>query len=291
MFEPTKSPTPWVQVDPCSVFPLSWFNIETSLSELNTTGNAGRSYTKVGKVSAPTVRQFKVSFPTLAYVLDADGNVSLDLSPEVNFARLERFYQTHRLHEAFLFRHPVYGEVRARFAEPLTIPRGLPSGGGYLSGVEVKLLEVPTSASIAGNRAPGELDCPQWQGRYVFDFPKALVETRYLGESLAIPLGGGYQFTIGPAKREMRAFTLSFQTMLQRLNAAGKVDWTTLPDLNWGRLEYFYSKHRNVEPFWYDHPVYGRLLVRFDGELISPRGLPRGNGWTDPVTVRIVEVV
>lgn len=291
MFDPQASLQAWVRVDPVPVFNFPWHTVETTLSELNTTGTAGRSYTKAGAVTAPTVRAFRLIFPTLGCWLNTDSTLDLEREPKLNFPLMERFYRVHRMAEPFLYNHPSYGLVKVRFQEPITLPRGLPGGNGYLSGVEVKLIEVPTRASLQGNRAPGELDSPSFQGKRVFDFPAHQLEIQYNPEGLNIPLGGGYQLTVKPAKPEARMLTLSFATMLRRLTASGKLDWQTTPGLNLHRLEYFYSLHRNTEPFWYEHPLCGRVKVRFEGEFVQPQGIPRGNGWTEAVTVRLREVL
>jgi len=291
LFKPLTSPTAWVRVDPAPVFDFPWHSVETTLSELNASGTTGRSYTKVGRLNTPTARSFRLVFPTLGCYPKPDGTLDLEASPRLNFALLDRFYRTHRTAESFIYPHPTYGNLKVRFQEPLTLPKGLPGGNGFLTGVEVKLLEIPTYASIKGNRAPGDLDSPTLEGKRVFDFPRHQLEIQYAPEGVNIPLGGGYQLRVRPAKPEARTLTLSFATMLRRLTPAGKLDWQTLPGDNLNRLEYFYSLHRNTETFWYEHPLCGRLLVRFAGELVSPQGIPRGNGWTEPVMVRLMEVL
>lgn len=281
--------TPWLVVDPISRFPPRYYTVETEISELNTVGSTGRSYQFAGVLKAPPVRTFTVRLPTLGYFPGTDGLPDLDCRPELNMAVLERFYLTKTMAEPFRFDHPQLGDLQVRFAEPLRVPEGLPRGGGYLGAIEVKLIEVPDSRSIAGNRKTGGLNPEKWGDLDVFDFPNHTVATDYTPEAVSIPLGGNYSVNLRPSKPELRKIRLRFQTMLWKMDS-GLVDWTTYAQHNLGRLEYFYMLQRNNTAFCYHHPVYGRLKVRFASPPVLPPSLPRGCGWTDPVEVSLIEV-
>lgn len=293
-----------VNADPLPVFAFPYHALQVSYQEFNAAGQAGRSYDVVSQVPpnavasarnyaqlmAPPLRVFELTFETLGYFKTADDQLDYSKQPELNMALLERFYNLHGLAEEFLYAHPYLGNTKVRFQEPLSIPQGRTRGWGFLEPVTVKLVEVPTAASVKVNNFPtlatnllttGEL--------YHFPFPNHKVATEYRPESVSIQLGGNWNFRTRRSKPEQRKFRLSFETMRRQALPNGLPDVGTDVPNNLSALECFYLQHRNSLPFWYDHPVYGPTRVRFETPPTFPRGLPGGRGWSDKVEIALIE--
>lgn len=300
MFKPETFLTPWVFVTSQRIFSFPYHTVETEYAELSVSGTTGRSYKVTGPARAPSLRSFTLNFPTMLILTDLNGQLSPLISPEINLLALERFYQDHRMAKPFVYDHPLFGWVRCRFGEPLKIPQGIAGGGGSVESFSTKLVEEPwffgdaeqwvPEGFVSDFRAPGYLDFPKLNGRYIFDFPNYRISSEYKPESNVIPLGGGYTFATMPSKPEMRIFRLSFPLLFWKFTLGGKVDWTTDPTRNLARLELLYDKVRTSDPFWFTHPVYGQLLVRFDEPLKIPAGETRNCGWIGPIELTLLEV-
>lgn len=102
----------------------------------------GNSWNYNSKPTSPPQRQFELSFELLKYFQGVNGVDKLT-QPEINLGALEDFYQAHKLHTAFIYPHPVYGNVSVKFSKPLVIPKGIKGGMGAVAGVSVHLIEVP----------------------------------------------------------------------------------------------------------------------------------------------------
>lgn len=299
MFNP-ESLTPWVLLDTQQFFTFPYHTVETEYAELSVSGTTGTSYKVTAPIRAPSIRSFTLNFPTMLILTDLEGNLSPLPSSELNLLALERFYQTNRMARPFVYNHPLFGWTRCRFAEPLKIPQGIVGGGGSVEGFSVKLMEEPwffgdaqqwiPEGFISGFRAPGYSDLVKLGDRYVFDFPNFRISSEYKPESGLLPLGGGYTFATMPAKQEMRVFRLSFPVLFWKFTLGGKVDWTSNPTQNLARLELLYNKVRTSDPFWFTHPVYGQLLVRFDAPIKIPAGETRNCGWIGPIDITLLEV-
>lgn len=96
----------------------------------------------------------------------SNGVLDKTKEPEINMARLEQFYDLHKLHATFTYNHPVYGELMCRFNKPLKVPEGTPGGQGFVPNIEVELIEMP------GMSNSGMTDMIQIE--YV-DFPGVIV--------------------------------------------------------------------------------------------------------------------
>lgn len=72
-----------------------------------------------------------------------DVTVDLDLvkNAAYNMGALEAFYNRHKLHKPFIYPHPVYGNIEARFMDPLKIPEGIVGGNGALEDFTLTLIE------------------------------------------------------------------------------------------------------------------------------------------------------
>jgi hypothetical protein len=70
----------------------------------------------------------------------ANNGLSLATSPNLNFGKLRKFYQDHRMWKSFLFLHPWEGVLKeVKFKDPLVTPKGVPGGRGLLEPFSVKL--------------------------------------------------------------------------------------------------------------------------------------------------------
>lgn len=62
------------------------------------------------------------------------------------------------------------------------------------------------------------------------------------------------------------------------------------PEINAGRLDDFYVRHKLSKKFIYDHPLYGDVAVRFNKPLILPKGYSDGGGVIEPFELEFLEV-
>ena len=51
----------------------------------------------------------------------------------------------------------------------------------------------------------------------------------------------------------------------------------------------FYEQHHTSKKFYYVHPVYAVLTVRFKKPLEAPRSIKDGNGITEPFEILLIE--
>ena len=107
---------------------------ETKVLSMN-----GWDYT--AKPSVPYRAKFKLTLEGMFWYLNAGGS-ALDLTknPTINAGRLRAFYLEHRTWKTFTYNHEFLGTITCRFAEPVTIPKSLPSAGGLISAFEVTLI-------------------------------------------------------------------------------------------------------------------------------------------------------
>ena len=103
----------------------------------------GNSYESVTKPSAPDQRLFVLNFAAMRYFHNSDGSVNNSVSPQVNYKKFQEFYEAHKLWDAFIYPHPVHGNLVVRFATPLADPEGLTGGDGVTGPFEIQLREQP----------------------------------------------------------------------------------------------------------------------------------------------------
>ncbi len=121
-------------------FPMHTFSTENPESSFR--AKMGGSYVFSAPPAAPDQRIFKLKFRAMKYFVTA-GGIDINVKPEINLARLELFYATHKTHATFTYPHPVYGDVVCSFNKPLIVPAGTEGGGGIVENIEVELLEHP----------------------------------------------------------------------------------------------------------------------------------------------------
>lgn len=111
----------------------------------------GSSYQYAAAPVAPDQRVITLSFNTMRYIESAPGVVDITTTPEINFGRLIRFYERHKLWAVFMYPHPMFGPIPCRFNKGLQIPKGNPGGTGTLQPFELELVEVPGFTETFGD--------------------------------------------------------------------------------------------------------------------------------------------
>lgn len=117
-------------------------------------------------------------------------------------------------------------------------------------------------------------------------------ETEYPESGFRMQLGNSYMATAAPVAPDQRTFTLSFGSMCYFTNQGdtwADIDAFQQPELNFALLEAFYVKHKLHKSFDYMHPVYGKVICKFNKPLKVPKGIPSGNGWLQPFTLELIE--
>jgi len=123
----------------------------------------------------------------------------------------------------------------------------------------------------------------------IFSFPAHTVSEKYPQSGLRVQLGNSYQFDSPPSGPDQRTFTLNFESMVRLLGEDGKMDTTTMQEVNAGALLMFYENHRLYKPFTYPHPWLGDIIVKFNAPLELPKGIKNGGGWTEPFSIELIE--
>lgn len=123
-----------------------------------------------------------------------------------------------------------------------------------------------------------------------FNYPNHTVQHRHPPSGVGVQLGGSYRYDVAPTSPDARVFTLSFPTMGYFFDGNGDVDGAASAELNLLHLSNFYISHKLYKKFIYEHPVFGPLTVKFNKPFESPKGLPKGNGWSESFTIELLEV-
>lgn len=103
----------------------------------------GNSYEYAEGSPAPDQRTFTLSFPLMKYLLDPEGVIDATIQADINMQAMDDFYNVHKTWKAFIYPHPVYGNVNVRFSKPLKIPAGIPGGDGAVGAFSLELVEQP----------------------------------------------------------------------------------------------------------------------------------------------------
>lgn len=125
-----------------------------------------------------------------------------------------------------------------------------------------------------------------------FNWPYFTIRTMYPESTIRFRFGRSYQFAVPPSSPDQRIFTLRFPTLIyfETSPGSGVLDITTDPDLNLGRLEDFYNRHKLFQSFSFTHPAHGALVCKFNKPLEIPDGLIGGTGAVEEVTLEFIEV-
>lgn len=255
------------------------FNFGTTYNEpfgnINLTNNSSEGY--VFAKSTKPIRVFELEFLTMLY--NGEGE---NFAPKpINFNLLLNFYLAHGCHKAFIFNHPVYGDLVVRFSKPLVMPKKTVGGSGAVQNFSVSLVEVIDTDYIfqKGEDFSGEL--PFHCG--YFD-----VEMEYVEDTLVAPLGGNYQMIFKKTRPALRTLSLTIQGMQYFVNTENdSIDITHFTERNMALLEIFYLKHRLTEVFNFEYG--GEVIpVRFK-EPLSISKVATNTGVLDTIQLTLVE--
>lgn len=123
-------------------FDFPYHRFRTEYPESGNRVQLGGNYIFTAPPNGPDLRRVTLSFQTMKYYLTPAGSIDRTANPKLNMAKLEDFYNAHKLHKSFIYPHPVYGNMEVKFFSPLKIPNGIIGGNGALEDFEVELLEV-----------------------------------------------------------------------------------------------------------------------------------------------------
>ena len=125
-------------------FMLHRVKAEYQNNGFNVTFGGGYSFDTDG--SYPPLKRFTLTFTGYQFytkVVNGEELIDHEKNADINnMAALEDFYKAHLSHQTFIYNSPIHGKTFVRFAEPLTIPEGIPSGHGVLKDFDVVLKEV-----------------------------------------------------------------------------------------------------------------------------------------------------
>lgn len=123
-------------------FPFSYHRVQTDNPESGMRVQLGGSYVFTSAPTDPDQRKFTLTFPTMKYFLNSSNVLDETINPTYNMYNLIKFYQRHKLHNSFMYDHPVHGSLEVKFAKPLIEPEGLPNGFGSVKEFNVELIEI-----------------------------------------------------------------------------------------------------------------------------------------------------
>lgn len=114
--------------------------------------------------------------------------------------------------------------------------------------------------------------------------------TKYPESGTRMDLGNSYDFVVGSPAPDQRIFMLTLPGLGYFVGGGGAISRSVDPWRNMAVLDDFYLDHKLAKSFFFDHPVYGQLVCRFNSPLEIPEGIPGGTGVLNVVQVQLVEV-
>lgn len=124
-------------------FDFPYHTVETENPESGFRGQFGGSYTFTSAPTDPDQRIFTLHFDGMKFYVNDVGSVDETIHSKKNMLALIKFYQAHKLHQSFLYNHPVHGTLECKFQDPLKEPEGIRGGGGAVKEFTVRLIEMP----------------------------------------------------------------------------------------------------------------------------------------------------
>lgn len=116
------------------------------------------------------------------------------------------------------------------------------------------------------------------------------VSTRYPESGNRLQLGSSYQFDTPPDAPDQRTFVLKLRGMKYFVDSNDQIDTIYQPELNLAVLEQFYNDHKRAIPFYFNHPVYGQVVCKFQRPLEIPEGIPGGMGAVSDMDLELIEI-
>lgn len=213
--------------------------------------NSSQSY--VYAQSPRPMRVFELEFSTLIYA----GDEEINCPDELNYSKLLAFYLEHGMHKSFKYPHPVYGDLKVRFSEPLVFPNKN-SNSKTIQGFTVKLVEVIDVNYLFDKNE-------DLNGDIYFPCGYYDVEMEYREDTLSAPLGGNHYMVFKDNKPPLRTLKVSVSGLRYFLVCDG-IDLSYAPQMNAMLLEIFYVQNRLNKSFYFEYA--GELLkVRFKEPL------------------------
>lgn len=85
----------------------------------------GRGYAFASKPRGPDQLVFHLEFPAMYWFTQADGTIDRTIKGQLNFAKLQDFYEYHRMYEPFTYVHGSRGSLTCRFSKPIPPVKGI----------------------------------------------------------------------------------------------------------------------------------------------------------------------
>jgi phage-related protein len=100
-------------------FDFPYFTWTTRYPESSTKVRFGRGYEFASKPKGPDQVSYILHFKTMKFFTNSAGTVVTTTLPKINIAKLEAFYNAHKMYEKFLLNIPGKGTLTVRFSKPL----------------------------------------------------------------------------------------------------------------------------------------------------------------------------
>jgi hypothetical protein len=107
----------------------------------------GRGYQFNAKPQLPFQRTFRLHFNAMKWFLNTDGTVDRTTHPEYNMQCLLDFFEAHDTSQAFIYPHPIYGNLTVKFSsdQQVEVPATIESstGNGVTEAFDLFVVEQP----------------------------------------------------------------------------------------------------------------------------------------------------
>lgn len=122
------------------------FHVPTHIYPKGDNFRFGRGYEFSAAPQLPVQRRFRLSFNVMKWEFNGSGVADATISPDTNIYALIQFYERHYSHKAFIYPHPVFGNITVKFAAdaPFEVPKGILGGTGAVEPFELTLVEQGT---------------------------------------------------------------------------------------------------------------------------------------------------
>lgn len=207
------------------------------------------------------VRSLELDFQTLVYA----GAEAINCPDALNYAKLQAFYLEHGLYKPFIYPHPVYGDMKVRFARPIVLPKKNPNSKTIQS-LSITLMEVVDTDYFFD---PDE----DLSGKIPFPCGFYDVEIEYREDTLAAPLGGNYTMIFKDNKPQLRTVKVSVDGLQYFRNECDCLSFDYAPWQNAALLEVFYLQHRLQNTFYLEYAG-EQLKLRFKEPLVITKPTP-----------------
>lgn len=123
-------------------FDFPYFTWTVRYPESSAKVKFGRGYEFASAPKGPDQVTYILHFKTMKFFETSPGLVSTTIQPKINIARLEAFYNVHKLYEKFVVNIPGKGNLVVRFVKPLEY-KVAENGQGTVDAFTLELLTQP----------------------------------------------------------------------------------------------------------------------------------------------------